>query len=518
MRDQMRSQTMRRPMHGLSGLGCACTPTLGKYAPPPFVPYRSPRLGALGAGAASAGSIVSGGGAAIAATGPVGLAVGVATLIAGAIGLIHTGTKPQRAAAAAQMIQQMQAWGPSFPGRNLNQAQLGMVWFALMIDRGLLGWISGDLPDHPSGMTNIYNWTFQMTGTALQAALRAGPGATITIPLSGYQGVSFSATVTVPQSLDATSLTDAVSLPVFVAWCSKTNPAAKCQANAADPLIRQGYILLTDNILYGINPALPTTPQPVSYAPTPAPAVSLFAPPAAALPAAPVAAAPSVTIAPTLSVTPPTAAAATNPTGTVSQVGTDTLGNPVYTATGGGLWSIGPTGYVPFTGTIATTSAPTVAPVGTTGSATAIPAGYTAIGFDQNSNPVYQNAAGQLYSWNGAQMVVFTGTLQPTASNTAAQTQALIQQQLSQGASQTAALQAALAQLQSQGTAVTPAVQSQVQGQVATAAAAPTVATAGLSDNSSLLIAGALGVAAVLFATARPAKRRGSGRSARRGR
>jgi hypothetical protein len=78
---------------------------------------------------------------------------------------------------------------------------------------------------------------------------------------------------------------------------------------------------------------------------------------------------------------------------------------------------------------------------------------------------------------------------------------ALIQQLLAQGASQQQAFQAALSQLQSQGQPITPQVQQQVASEVQTHAT-----TAGFSGGG--WIAGGLAIVAILFATARPAKRK----------
>lgn len=153
------------------------------------------------------------------------------------------------------------------------------------------------------------------------------------------------------------------------------------------------------------------------------------------------------------------------------------------------------------------TTAPTLTPSGSTPVATVAaspPTGFNVIGTDTSGNPVFSNAAGVLYQWNGTAMQVFAGQL-GSGQSVAAQVQAAIQSALAQGQSTQQAAQTALAQAQSQGVQVTPALQAQVADQAQAAATAPTVATAGVSSSSGGLVA-ILAVVGVLFATARPHK------------
>jgi outer membrane lipoprotein SlyB len=145
----------------------------------------------------------------------------------------------------------------------------------------------------------------------------------------------------------------------------------------------------------------------------------------------------------------------------------------------------------PTTAAATTTTATTTAlPVATV--AASPPAGFTVIGNDTNGNPVFSNAQGVLYQWNGAAMQLFTGQL-ASGQSVAAQIQAAVQAALAQGQSTTQAAQTAIAQAQSQGLPVTQAMAPQIADQATAAAAAPTV-TAGVAASGTsdwLWIAGA---------------------------
>ena len=146
-------------------------------------------------------------------------------------------------------------------------------------------------------------------------------------------------------------------------------------------------------------------------------------------------------------------------------------------------------------------------PTPTVASAT-IPAGFLPISgaVTPAGQQVYQGPDGNYYAWTGAAMTYYqpgSAVSTPTATTAPvtgvdATTQAYLAQLAAQGATQAQATTAALQALQNQGVPITPQLQQQV-GQAATAA------TAGLSDSTSLWIAGGLALLAVLFATARPA-------------
>lgn len=133
------------------------------------------------------------------------------------------------------------------------------------------------------------------------------------------------------------------------------------------------------------------------------------------------------------------------------------------------------------------------------------PGGFAVVGTDTNGNPVYANAQGVLYTWTGTQMMAFTGQLAAN-SNQMAQIQAAIQAALAQGQSQQQAAQTGLTAAQAQGVPVTPALQTQVADQAAVTASAPqTAGVGGVSGWMGALVAAGT-VAALLFATARPAR------------
>jgi len=170
-------------------------------------------------------------------------------------------------------------------------------------------------------------------------------------------------------------------------------------------------------------------------------------PPPAAV-AAPTAA-PSVV--PQIVVTPSAQAAspAAPPPAPVVTISHDQTGMPVATVTG------------------APPPPPTVAPT-----TAQVPSGFNQVAVDQAGNPVFSNAQGVLYSWNGAAMTQFTGQL-ASASSQAAQVQAAIQSALAQGYSAAQAAQAAIAQQQAAGAQVPPAILAQAPAQAAVTAAAP---------------------------------------------
>lgn len=134
-----------------------------------------------------------------------------------------------------------------------------------------------------------------------------------------------------------------------------------------------------------------------------------------------------------------------------------------------------------------------------------VPSGFNQVAVDQAGNPVFSNAQGVLYSWNGAAMVQFTGQL-GGASSQAAQVQAAIQAALAQGYSAAQAAQAAIAQQQATGAQVPPAIIQQAPAQAAVTAAAPqTAGIGGALSGSTGLIAVGLTLVGLMFATARPA-------------
>lgn len=146
-----------------------------------------------------------------------------------------------------------------------------------------------------------------------------------------------------------------------------------------------------------------------------------------------------------------------------------------------------------------------------------VPSGFNQVAVDQAGNPIFANAQGVLYAWNGAAMTQFTGQL-GSASSQAAQVQAAIQAALAQGYSAAQAAQAAIAQQQAAGAQVPPSIMAQAPAQAAATAAAPQVEapqTAGIGgalSGSTGLIAVGLTVVGLLFATARPAGNVAKGR------
>lgn len=158
--------------------------------------------------------------------------------------------------------------------------------------------------------------------------------------------------------------------------------------------------------------------------------------------------------------------------------------------------------------TVAPPPAPnTTAPVAVV--AAAPPPGFTQVGTDSNGNPVFGNAQGMLYEWNGSAMQLFTGQLS-SSQGLAQQLQSAIQQALAQGQSANQAAQTALAQAQAAGQNVTPAVLPQLTQQAQATAAAPTVdAASTVAPGTSGWLVGGVGILLLIMATARPA--RGSG-------
>lgn len=105
-----------------------------------------------------------------------------------------------------------------------------------------------------------------------------------------------------------------------------------------------------------------------------------------------------------------------------------------------------------------------------------------------------------------------TGATSPTVATTSggqtvtqADLQAMVAQLAAQGQNAQQAYNSALQALQNQGVQSTPAVQSAVQGAIAATPAPASPSTAGVSSGSAPGWAIALGVVAVVFATARPA-------------
>lgn len=136
-----------------------------------------------------------------------------------------------------------------------------------------------------------------------------------------------------------------------------------------------------------------------------------------------------------------------------------------------------------------------------TANPTPMPAGYTEIASDPEGNPIYEDANGVLYEWNGTAMTIYSGAL--ANGSTQAQIQALLQQYLAQGQSQAQAVQSAVSALQDSGASVTPDDYDQYTYQAATTAAAPPVVTAsGLSSFSSttwLVLGGGVALAGLIF-------------------
>lgn len=153
----------------------------------------------------------------------------------------------------------------------------------------------------------------------------------------------------------------------------------------------------------------------------------------------------------------------------------------------------------------APTSAPT-APTATLPVATVAaspPAGFNQVGTAPDGNPVFANAAGMLYEWNGQAMQLFSGSL-GTGTSISAQIQAAIQQALAQGQSASQAAQSAIAQAQSQGVPISPAQQPALEQQAAATAAAPTV-TASAGGSTLWLLAGGGALLFLMFGRKRHA-------------
>jgi len=374
------------------------------------------------------------------------------------------------------LFQAYQQVAGTVPGRVYGSKEMQQIWHGAMVS----GFFPGNGP--PAGVvctqkmiSNKINacgtgqWIDNLLGN-IQKPLP--PGANNIAQLVGAglaQGIS-----------DPTTMADKVLLPGVQAIAArKGNAWISPSASQSPSLYRQMLIDTADVLMYAANPNLPVTygqipgssqagapPAPVYRGPPPAAPVQYGVPVSAP------------TVAPASVSTPSAAPQVLSPNGASIAIGS---GATLTTAQG--VWSFSNTGdgtgndYVLLNGT------------NTNGLGTQL-----AI---LNGQPVTLRADGSTWGWNGSAWVNLTpATLQPSAAYAPVQP----------AYSASPAPAPSPVDMSAYGGSPTPSAPA-----VAAATVAP--ATAGLSGNSSLLIAGGLAVVAVLFATARPHGRLRRGRS-----
>lgn len=484
---------------GSLGCGCGCGGT-GGCSDSSHVSYEAARrgLGALGtsplvgtvASAALSKGIAYGASSLLAAAGAGSIAGPVGAVVGVVIGLLSQklfghANYAKVANDVASRLQYAEAYkqvAGQYPGRLYGTDELKQIWYG-MVHEGLFpknpasaGWAPGascnvqgciggqrDKNGNCPGCGGSEGWATDMFTGAMAVPVQGFTGAV-------RQGVAQGIT-------NPIQIADRILIP---AWAppdqGRKNIKWAYPGNSTNPsLIRQLMIDTLDDAEYNMNKSLPVfygsvpgqQAQPTQStvavaAPTPQPPGSAAAPLCASpyvwngsqcvMPTSQGSASPQTPI-PTGATTPtPTPVAAAAPVTNASQ--------PGNVAAMGGQW--------------------------------------TNVGSDIAGNPVFSDAKGVLYQWNGNAMVYFNGQL-ASGQSPAAQMQAAIQQALAQGASSSQAAASALSQAQSAGVQVTPALQSQVATQAAVTAAAPASAGVFESVGSTGVIVAGLAVVGLLF-------------------
>jgi len=249
-------------------------------------------MGYLGGGALTslsyAGTGASTGGA---VAGPIGAAVGA--VIGALVGIFgHTGQKPQRAAEAAAVMQQLTGVPDNFSGRLITWPDMQAVFNALIIQRLILGYDRANPQDHPSS----YPWwmdRFKLNAAALVRAVFNNPaGAMVSVPLGG--DVKGSARTTFQftnpgPSADTATIANNVVIPGTMQWqiASNTGAANAITNEFNNPIVRKVYTFLTDKEISEIAPTVSVAPPPVAHAMVPSPSqlAAAVVPPTPAAPA-----------------------------------------------------------------------------------------------------------------------------------------------------------------------------------------------------------------------------------------
>ncbi len=486
---------------GSLGCGCGCGGSGGcSDSSAPHVPYESAKLGALGtsplvgtvASAALSKGIAYGASSLLAAAGAGSIAGPVGAVVGVVIGLLSQklfghANYAKVASDVATRLQYAEAYkqvAGQYPGRLYGTDELKQIWYGL-VHEGLFpknpssaGWAPGatcnvqgciggqrDKNGNCPGCGGSEGWATDLFTGSLVNQVQGFTGAV-------RQGISQGIT-------NPIQIADSVLIP---AWAPPDQGSKNIKwaypGNSTNPsLIRQLMIDSLDDAEYNMNKSLPVfygtvpgqpaqpTQSPVAVAPATPP------PPASPPAAAPTCAAPYVWNGSQCVL--PTAQGSASPQ------------TPI------------PTGANTPTPTPAGPAAP-VTNAAQPGNVAAMGGQWTNVGADIAGNPVFSDAKGVLYQWNGNSMSYFNGQL-ASGQSTAAQMQAAIQQALAQGASQQQAAASALSQAQSAGVQVTPALQSQVATQAAVTAAAP--ASAGIFESvgsTGIMVAG-LAVVGLLF-------------------
>jgi hypothetical protein len=230
--------------------------------------------------ASSTASLAKTGGAIGTAIGPegtvIGLAVGAALGVALAL-MSHQGQKPQRLAAAQKILAQIRAFSPNMAGRTVKWDNVGggisdLMFEALYLGGGFLGYQGSTLTDHPSSMWQWTQWFMQGTGAVVQAAAQNPVGATVTVNvMTGYkQALPF--TFTNPGLIDATTFAQTVLMPMVnvIIDGKHTNPAAGVAASVNNQDAIHVFALLYDYYLSLIAPqaASSSVATPIMQVPT----------------------------------------------------------------------------------------------------------------------------------------------------------------------------------------------------------------------------------------------------------
>jgi hypothetical protein len=211
------------------------------------------------------GSIVPGIGTAIGAA--VGAVVGaVAGLIA------HQGSKPQRAAAAAQLLQQLRQLPADTSGRLLDIGKLGAPGAFLMMFQALYlaGRFCNDqgskLLDHPSSMDKMSLGIIETARRAMQGILSTPPGTSINIKFRGadrdYGSWSF---VNPGTDIGPVGIATRVFQPMLQAALQQGDFPGGAVTNSRNPDWLHVAALLADRLMFEIAP--PSLSQQIATAP-----------------------------------------------------------------------------------------------------------------------------------------------------------------------------------------------------------------------------------------------------------
>lgn len=223
-------------------------------------------LGATGVAVASSAASMGTTGAKVGTFfGPgVGTAIGAGIGIA--VGVIlkqfmNQGQKPQRLAQAKQVLATLRNYPPDQAGRAISWDNKGggtsdLLFEALYLAGGFLGYQGTVLTDHPSSMWQWTQWFMQGTQKVVQAAYANPVGAQVTVTLmTGYkQNLPF--TFTNPGLIDATSFAQSVLMPMVgvIIDGKHTNPAAGVAQSLASVDAIHVFALLYDYYVAQIAP------------------------------------------------------------------------------------------------------------------------------------------------------------------------------------------------------------------------------------------------------------------------